>query len=64
MTDAELAVLESLLPLASHVERPRKWPLRCILKATLYLLRGGLPLRMPPLLPAPIDGAALVLPLA
>ena len=51
-TDAEWAVLEPLLPPASHVGRPRKWPLRRILEAILYLLRGGLPWRMlPPCFP-------------
>jgi transposase len=52
MTDAEWAVLEPLLPPASHVGRPRKWPLRRIVEAILYLLRGGLPWRMlPPCFP-------------
>jgi transposase len=73
MTDAEWAVLEPLLPPASHVGRPRKWPLRRIVEAILYLLRGGLPWRMlPPCFP-PVstvvhaadiqdrDGAPLVL---
>ena len=32
----------------SHVGRPRKWPKRQIVDATLYLLRGGLPWRMLP----------------
>ncbi|MGQ7445317.1 transposase, partial [Streptococcus suis] len=32
--------------------RPRKWPLRRIVEAILYLLRGGLPWRMlPPCFP-------------
>jgi transposase len=43
MTDAEWAVLEPLLPPASRVGRPRKLPLRRIVEAILYLLRGGLP---------------------
>ena len=52
MTDAEWAVLEPFLPPASHVGRPRKWPLRRIVEAILYLLRGGLPWRMlPPCFP-------------
>jgi len=47
-----MGVLEPLLPPASHVGRPRKWPLRRILEAILYLLRGGLPWRMlPPCFP-------------
>jgi len=51
-TDAEWAVLEPLLPPASLVGRPRKWPMRRIVEAMLYLLRGGLPWRMlPPCFP-------------
>jgi len=43
LTDAEWAVLEPLLPGPCCVGRPRKWPLRRIIEAILYLLRGGLP---------------------
>src|SRR3546814_14576768 len=46
LTDAEWAVLEPFLPQPSQVGRPRKWPLRRIVEAILYLLRGGLPWRM------------------
>ena len=42
MSDAEWAVLEPFLPPPSHVGRPRKWPIRRIVEAILYLLRGGL----------------------
>src|SRR3546814_747599 len=52
LTDAEWAVLEPFLPQPSQVGRPRKWPLRRIVEAILYLLRGGLPWRMlPPCFP-------------
>lgn len=52
LTDAEWALLEPMLPCASHVGRPRKWKLRKIIEAVLYLLRGGLPWRMlPPCFP-------------
>ena len=52
LTDAEWAVPEPFLPQPSHVGRPRKWPLRRIVEAILYLLRGGLPWRMlPPCFP-------------
>jgi len=52
LTDAEWAVLEPFFPPPSHVGRPRKWPLRRIIEAILYLLRGGLPWRMlPPCFP-------------
>lgn len=48
LTDAEWAVLEPFFPPASLVGRPRKWPIRRIVEAILYLLRGGLPWRMLP----------------
>lgn len=66
LTDREWTVLEPFFPPPSHVGRPRKWPLRRIVEAilyllpciscpvfpALYLLRGGLPWRMlPPCLP-------------
>jgi len=52
LTDGEWAVLEPFLPQPSHVGRPRKWRLRRIVEAILYLLRGGLPWRMlPPCFP-------------
>ncbi len=52
LTDAEWAVLEPFFPPVSQVGRPRKWPLRRIIEAILYLLRGGLPWRMlPPFFP-------------
>ena len=52
LTDAEWAVLEPFFPPPSPVGRPRKWPLRRIIEAILYLLRGGLPWRMlPPCFP-------------
>jgi|GEM_PF-2946329 len=41
-TDAEWAVLEPLLAPALPVGRPRKWPMRRIVEAILYLLRGVL----------------------
>ena len=48
LTDDEWAVLEPLLPPASPFGRPRKWPLRRLVDAMFYLLRGGLPWRMLP----------------
>jgi transposase len=54
LTDAEWAVLEPFLPVPCHVGRPRKWPMRRIVEAMLYLLRGGLSWRMlPPCFPPP-----------
>lgn len=52
LTDAEWAVLEPFFPPPSQVGRPPNWPLRRIIEAILYLLRGGLPSRMlPPCFP-------------
>ena len=52
LKNAEWAVLEPFLPPPSLVGRPRKWPMRRIVEAILYLLRGGLPWRMlPPCFP-------------
>jgi transposase len=52
LTDGEWAVLEPFFPPPSFVGRPRKWPMRRIVEAILYLLRGGLPWRMlPPCFP-------------
>jgi putative transposase len=52
LTDAEWAVLEPFFPSPAHVGRPRKWRLRRIVEAILYLLRGGLPWRiLPPCFP-------------
>ena len=64
LTDAEWSVLEPLLPSPSHVGRPRKWPMRWILEAMLYLLRGGALAHAASMLSAGLNGAALVLPLA
>ncbi len=52
LTDPEWALLAPFLPPPSHVRRPCKWPMRRIVEAILYLLRGGLPWRMlPPCFP-------------
>lgn len=52
LIDAEWALLEPFFPPPSHVGRPRKWSMRRIVEAILYLLRGGLPWRMlPPCFP-------------
>ena len=48
LTDGEWAVLELLLPPALPFGRPRKWPLRRLVEAIHYLLRGGVPWRMLP----------------
>jgi len=41
LTNGEWALLEPFFPPPSHVGRPRKWPLRRIVEAILYLLRHG-----------------------
>jgi len=46
LTDAEWAVLEPLLPAPSPVGRPPQWPMREIVNAVFYVLRGGVPWRM------------------
>lgn len=52
LTDAEWSVLEPFFPVPSSTGRPRKWPMRRIVEAIFYLLRGGLPWRMlPPCFP-------------
>ena len=52
LTDAEWAVLEPLLPPISPVGRPPAWPLRELVNAMFYVLRGGIPWRMlPPCFP-------------
>jgi transposase len=52
VTDAEWAVLEPLLPPAARVGRPPEWPMREIVDAIFYVLRGGIPWRMlPPCFP-------------
>jgi hypothetical protein len=69
LTDGEWQILEPYFPRPSHVGRPRKWPMRIIVEAMLYMLRGGLPKKNIGAddatgLSAFIDGAALVLSLA
>ena len=52
VTDAEWAVLEPALPKPSPVGRPPEWPMREIVNAIFYVLRGGIPWRMlPPCFP-------------
>ncbi len=48
LTDAEWAVLELLLPVPSPVGRPSPRPLREIVNAIFYVLRGGISWRMLP----------------
>ena len=48
LTDAEWAILEPLLPAPSRTGRPPNWPMREIVTAIFYVLRGGVPWRMLP----------------
>ncbi len=51
-TDREWRVIEPLLPPLSPVGRPPEWPMREIVNAIFYVLRGGIPWRMlPPCFP-------------
>jgi transposase len=48
LTDAEWALVEPHLPVACSCGRPRTWPLREILNAIFYVLRGGIAWRLMP----------------
>ncbi len=48
LTDAEWAVVEPLMPKAKARGRPREWPVREILNAIFYVLRGGITWRLLP----------------
>ena len=52
LTDAEWRVIAPLLPSRSPVGRRPRWPLREIVNAIFYVLRGGVSWRMlPPCFP-------------
>lgn len=48
ITDAEWRVLEPLFPAAGQRGRPRSWPVREIVNAVFYVLRGGISWRLLP----------------
>ena len=48
LTDAEWAILEPLLPAPATTGRTRAWPMREIINAMFYILRGGVPWRQIP----------------
>jgi transposase len=41
LTDAEWALVAPFLPVPARTGRPRRWPMRSILDAILYVLRTG-----------------------
>jgi putative transposase len=49
LTDAEWVLIEELMPAPACRGRPRKWSLREIVNAILYVLRSGCPWRLLPL---------------
>ena len=48
VTDAEWALIEPLLPPPPKCGRPRFWPMREIMNAIFYVLRGGIAWRLLP----------------
>src|ERR687892_2751170 len=48
LTDAEWAIVEPLMPKPRLCGRPRAWPLREIVNAIFYVLRGGIAWRLMP----------------
>jgi transposase len=48
LTDVEWAILEPLLPPPSKTGRKRGWPMREVINAIFFVLRGGCPWRMLP----------------
>ena len=48
LSDLEGEILAPLVPCAKPGGRPRKWPMRNVLNAVSYLLRGGCQWRMLP----------------
>ena len=48
LTDAEWALIEPLLPPPPEYGRPRFWPMREIMNAIFYVLRGGIAWRLLP----------------
>jgi transposase len=48
LTEAEWSLIADMLPLANLSGRPRAWPLREIVNAIFYVLRGGIAWRLLP----------------
>ena len=61
VTDEEWRLVEPYLPAPRRTGRPRAWPMREIVNAIFYVLRGGVPWRLLPRPSAAGDGLSLVL---
>ena len=48
LTDAEWDLIAPMMPAARRTGRPRKWPLREIVNAIFYVMRGGIAWRLLP----------------
>lgn len=48
LTDAEWAIIAPFLPPPARTGRPRQWPMREIMNAVFYVLRGGIAWRLLP----------------
>jgi putative transposase len=48
LTDAEWALIEPFMPAPKARRRPRGWPLREVMYAIFYVLRGGISWRLLP----------------
>lgn len=48
LSDAEWEIIAPFMPAPAKTGRPREWPMREILNAIFYVLRGGCPWRMLP----------------
>jgi transposase len=48
LTDAEWQVLAPMFPLPAKTGRHRAWPMRELINAMFFMLRGGIPWRMLP----------------
>ena len=48
LTDAEWALIEPFMPSPNERGRPREWPLREVMNAIFYVLRGGIAWRLLP----------------
>ena len=64
LTDAEWQLLAPLLPPPAETGRRRSWPMRELMNALFFVLRGGCPWRMLPEHFPASDGLSLVHPIS